>query len=144
MDYSLLGSSVHGILQAKILECCHFFLQRILPTQESNPGLLLCRQILYQLSYEGSPNYFLEVKRDKKDTVLLAFLVQFGNWGTFLGLSLPSGDRTGASLLPSFCLVEILTFDFLVSLWLISFQHLFFLILLFLREERLSESVPSI
>ena len=26
-------------------------------TQESNPGLLNCRQILYQLSYEGSPPY---------------------------------------------------------------------------------------
>ena len=30
-------------------------LQRIFPTQESNQGLLHCRQILYQLSYEGSP-----------------------------------------------------------------------------------------
>ena len=34
---------------------CHFLLQRILPTQGSNPGLLHCRQILYQLSYKGSP-----------------------------------------------------------------------------------------
>ena len=30
-------------------------LQRIFPTQESNRGLLHCRQILYQLSYQGSP-----------------------------------------------------------------------------------------
>ena len=30
-------------------------LQRIFPTQESNWGLLHCRQILYQLSYKGSP-----------------------------------------------------------------------------------------
>ena len=30
-------------------------LQWIFPTQESNWGLLHCRQILYQLSYEGSP-----------------------------------------------------------------------------------------
>ena len=30
-------------------------LQQIFPTQESNWGLLNCRQILYQLSYEGSP-----------------------------------------------------------------------------------------
>ena len=28
-------------------------LQQIFPTQESNQGLLHCRQILYQLSYEG-------------------------------------------------------------------------------------------
>ena len=31
-------------------------LQRIFPTQESNQGLLHCRWILYQLSYEGSLN----------------------------------------------------------------------------------------
>ena len=31
-----------------------FLLQGIFPTQESNPGLLHCRQILYQLSYQGS------------------------------------------------------------------------------------------
>ena len=30
---------------------CHFLLQGIFLTQESNPGLLCCRQILYQLSY---------------------------------------------------------------------------------------------
>ena len=29
--------------------------QRIFLTQESNRGLLHCRQILYQLSYQGSP-----------------------------------------------------------------------------------------
>ena len=31
-------------------------LQQIFPTQESNWGLLHCRQILYQLSYQGSPD----------------------------------------------------------------------------------------
>ena len=30
-------------------------LQRIFPTQGSNPGLPHCRQILYQLSHKGSP-----------------------------------------------------------------------------------------
>ena len=35
----------------------HFFLQGIFPTQGSNPGLLHCRQILYQLRYKVSP-YF--------------------------------------------------------------------------------------
>ena len=30
-------------------------LQGIFPTQESKPGLLPCRQILYQLSHQGSP-----------------------------------------------------------------------------------------
>ena len=87
--------TVHGILQARILEwvAIHFsrgssqprdrtrsftlqvdslraepqgkpkntgvgslsFLQRIFPTQELNGGLLHCRRILYQLSYQGSP-----------------------------------------------------------------------------------------
>ena len=30
-------------------------LQRIFPTQGSNPGLLSCRQVLYQLSHKGTP-----------------------------------------------------------------------------------------
>ena len=30
-------------------------LQKIFPTQGSNPGFLHCRQILYQLKYKGSP-----------------------------------------------------------------------------------------
>ena len=30
-------------------------LEEIFPTQGSNPGLPLCRQILYQLSHQGSP-----------------------------------------------------------------------------------------
>ena len=33
---------------------CHFLLQEIFLTQESNPGLLHCRQVLYHLSYRGS------------------------------------------------------------------------------------------
>ena len=35
-----------------------FLLQGIFLTQESNQGLLHCRQILYQLSYQGSPNMY--------------------------------------------------------------------------------------
>ena len=35
---------------------CHFPLQGIFLTQGSNPGLLHWRQILYQLSHQGSPN----------------------------------------------------------------------------------------
>ena len=91
MDYT-----VHGILQARILEWVAFplsrgsfqprdrtqvsciagrfftswakgekpkntgvgslsLLQWIFPTQESNPGLLNCKRILYQLSYQGNP-----------------------------------------------------------------------------------------
>ena len=51
MDYI-----VRGILQARILEWVNLsILQGIFPTQEPNWGLLHCRQILYQLSYQGSP-----------------------------------------------------------------------------------------
>ena len=50
MDCSLPGSSVHGILQARILEwVSHFLLQGIFLTQGSNLGLLHCRWILYHL-----------------------------------------------------------------------------------------------
>ena len=33
---------------------CHFLLQRIFPTQGSNPGLPHCRQTLYRLSHQGN------------------------------------------------------------------------------------------
>ena len=47
MGCSLLGSSVHGILQAGDTGvACHFFFQGIFLIQGSNPGLLHCRQIL--------------------------------------------------------------------------------------------------
>ena len=52
--YSPPGSSVHGILQAGILEWgCHVLLQGIFPTQGSNPGLPHYRQALYPLSHQG-------------------------------------------------------------------------------------------
>ena len=34
---------------------CHFLLQGIFPTQESNWGLLHCRWFLYQLRHKGNP-----------------------------------------------------------------------------------------
>ena len=36
---------------------CHFLLQGIFPIQGSNPGLQHCRQMLYCLSYRGSPKF---------------------------------------------------------------------------------------
>ena len=57
MDCSPSDSSVHGVLQARIVEWEAIpFSRGIFPTQGSNPGLLLCRQILYHLSHQGSPN----------------------------------------------------------------------------------------
>ena len=47
MDCSLPGSSLHGILQARILEwVAIFLLQGIFPTQGSNLGLPHSRQML--------------------------------------------------------------------------------------------------
>ena len=58
MDYSLPGSSVHGIFQAKILLGCHALLQGIFPTQGSNLSLLLLlhwQVNTLPLSHPGSP-----------------------------------------------------------------------------------------
>ena len=57
MDCGPPGSSVHGILQARILEWVAIPSSRgIFPTQGSNLGLLLGRQILYHLSHQESPH----------------------------------------------------------------------------------------
>ena len=68
MDYT-----VSGILQARKLEWVAFPFSTgsSQPTQGSNPGLLHCKRILYQLSHKGSPkiekdlpkNCFKEIKK---------------------------------------------------------------------------------
>ena len=56
MDCSLPGSSFCGDFPGKNTGVgCHALLQRIFPTQGSNPGLPHCRWILYHLSHQGSP-----------------------------------------------------------------------------------------
>ena len=55
MDCTPPGSSVHEDSPGKNIRVgCHALLQGIFSTQESNWGLLHCRWILYQLSYQGS------------------------------------------------------------------------------------------
>ena len=53
MDCTLLGSSVHGISQARILEwvALPFCRASSWPKIEPNPGSLHCRQILSQMSH---------------------------------------------------------------------------------------------
>ena len=52
-----MDDTVHGILQARILEWVAFpFSRGIFPTQGSNPGLPHCRRILHQLSHQGRPS----------------------------------------------------------------------------------------
>ena len=56
LDCSLPGFSVHEDSPGKNIGVgYHALLQGIFPTQGSNPDLPHCRQILYQLSYQGSP-----------------------------------------------------------------------------------------
>ena len=57
MDCSPPGSSLRGNSPGKNTGVgCQALLQGIFPTQGSNADLPHCRQILYQLSYQGSPN----------------------------------------------------------------------------------------
>ena len=56
MDSSPPGSSVHAVLQARILEwVAILFSGVIFSTQGSNLGFPHCRWILHQLSHQGSP-----------------------------------------------------------------------------------------
>ena len=68
----------HGLQPAKLLcpwdspvkdtrEGCHSLLQGIFSTQGSNPGLLHGRQILYCLSYQGSPPTHLDIWKNVKE-----------------------------------------------------------------------------
>ena len=50
------GSSVHRILQARVLERVAMLLQGISPTQGSNTGHPYGRRILYHLSHQGTPS----------------------------------------------------------------------------------------
>ena len=54
---------IHGILQARILGI-QFLLHGIFPTQGLNQGLLHCRRILYQLSYQGSLSEISQIQKE--------------------------------------------------------------------------------
>ena len=56
LDHSLPGSSVQGILQARILEWLVIPFSRGLSQPRDQIQVLLhCRQFLYRLSHQGSP-----------------------------------------------------------------------------------------
>ena len=81
MDCSLPGSSVHGILQARNIGMgSRSLLQGIFPTQGLNRGLLHCKRILYQLSYQGSllPSlgeaFMVKEKQNEKEQFRNVFL----------------------------------------------------------------------
>ena len=60
MDCSSPGSSVHGILQARILEWVAIAFSGDLSDKGSNPALLHCRQILYHLRHQGNPRFLIK------------------------------------------------------------------------------------
>ena len=89
MDCSLPGSSIHGIFQARILECVVIFFSRgIFPTQRLNPGLAHCRQTLYCLSHRGSPGN----SAGKKSAC------NAGDPGSLIGLERSPGEVVGYPL----------------------------------------------
>ena len=57
MDCSLSGSSVHGILQARILEWVAISFSRgsSQPRDQTQVSRIVGRQTLYHLSHQGSP-----------------------------------------------------------------------------------------
>ena len=74
---------------------CHFLLQGIFPTQESNPGLPHCRQTLYHLSHQGSPLDY------KGNPSAFSFYLSF-----FLRQGLGGGKTTGLSSKSTSCLAK--------------------------------------
>ena len=69
MDCSLPGSSVHGILQARILEWVAIpFCRRL--SQPRDLSLLHCRQILYHLSHWGPWGIFLDTSSHRHNQSL--------------------------------------------------------------------------
>ena len=82
---------VYGILQDKILGwVSHSLLQGIFPTQGSNSGLPGCRQILYQLCYQGSPRIL--------EWVAYPFSADLSDPGIELGSSMLQADSLSAEL----------------------------------------------
>ena len=63
MDCSPPGSSAHDSSPGRKTGVGgHALLQGLFPTQESKPGLPLCRWILYHLNHQGSPVQFSSVQ----------------------------------------------------------------------------------
>ena len=60
-------------------------LQQIFPTQESNQGLLHCRQILYQLSYQESPLFIRDPPSSNLTQLITPPMTLFPNKVTFWG-----------------------------------------------------------
>ena len=98
MDCSPPGSSVRGILQARILEWVAIsFSKESSRFRESNTALPHCRQIFYCLSHQGSPMYTLawmvSKHYSKREDLGTSLVVQW------LGIHIPSAG--GLGLIPA-------------------------------------------
>ena len=109
---------VHGILQDSGVGSLSL-LQGIFPTQRSNPGLLYCRQLFYQLNHKGGPSFEYGTYNKPVPQVrvgcciffLSSQLVVLVAWPGPLphtGLTLSSGGPSGAGLqVASACFEEL-------------------------------------
>ena len=64
MDYSLPGSAIQGIFQARILEWVAFPSPGDLPDPDIEPSLPHCRQTLYHLSHQAGAIDFSTIDLD--------------------------------------------------------------------------------
>ena len=112
---SLPGSSVLGILQARIVEWVAISFSRDLPNPGIKPGPPHCRQILYHLSHQGSPlrtittmycvstyqrlSYGALLTTNKQECVILILQIRklcfkkvcYSSWDTHLALKFTPG-----------------------------------------------------
>ena len=70
---------------------CHSFLQGIFPTQELNQGLLHCRQIRYQLSYQGSPYLEEGIQFNPQQMIMIYILKTMRHWWKKLKMTQTNG-----------------------------------------------------
>ena len=103
-DCSLPGSSVHGTLQARVGSLS--LLQLIILTQESNQGLLHCRQIIHQLSYQGRSLLLQRI-----------FSIQEPNPHLFASPTLASGFFTTAPLWKPYKIYQFSSVQSLSHVW---------------------------
>ena len=84
MPYSRAFLFIHSVSYVG----CYFLLQRIFPTQGSNPGLPHCRQILSRLSHQGCPDIKAYICHAQPPLCASAFLSP-GWWDSSFSLEGP-------------------------------------------------------
>ena len=134
MNHSLPGSSVHGILQARILEwvgnsntgvSCHFFLQDIFATQVSNQHFLFGKQIFYhwatwcfkkcnwlQWNYLCTPGVFLTYRWVGSCVMIqkIPFMAYLDDWASFINQTPALTNPTYIFFFFFYCLLQQICF----------------------------------